>query len=146
MVEDDSVHSDCDHNKKALFTSPDLQLDLRYIAYSSDECVSDPKIQLDIEHLSERKLLGPACTSEFELEEGQCVIFVLREVGDFSYQNEHHRDVANPDLERAQSMGVPLELLVEASSKLRPSANPVLSKVISLEYLPGTIANVHRCC
>ncbi|WVR06789.1 hypothetical protein IAU60_003824 [Kwoniella sp. DSM 27419] len=127
LVEDDSVTAECDHTVKGLFTSPSLSLDLRYFATSTDECVSDPKIELKVEDLKERELLGPAITSEFQLEEGQCVYFILRELGDFTYSNDEHKKVANPKPERAETLGVPLERLLEATSRLRPKENPMLS-------------------
>lgn len=82
-----------------------------------------------MEELEGRKLLGPSVTSEFELEEGQTVVFIFREVQDFSYANEEHQKVANPNPERAETLGVSMEKLLEATSRLRPKENPMLSKV-----------------
>lgn len=79
--------------------------------------------------MENRELLGDSVTSEFELEEGQAVWFIFREVGDFAYQTDEHQKVANPDGKRAEELGVPMDVLMEASSKLRPKENPMLSKV-----------------
>ncbi|WWD17022.1 hypothetical protein CI109_101458 [Kwoniella shandongensis] len=130
LVEDDSVTAECDHTTKAVFTSPSLTLDLRYLAYSSDQCVSDPKLTMKIEKLKNRDLLGDAVTADFELEEGQSVIFVLRECGDYSYSNPEHQRVANPNLERAETLGIPMGKLVAATSKLRPKENPLLTRAL----------------
>jgi hypothetical protein len=104
-------------------------MDLRYLPFSSDTCVSDPSIKLNVESLKNRELLGPSVTSEFELEEGQAVYFVFREVGKWEYSTEEHQKVANPNEKRAEELGVPMQALLEASSKLRPKENPILSKV-----------------
>lgn len=104
-------------------------MDLRTITWSSDQCVSDPEIKLQIEDLSERGLLGPAAACDFELEEGQCVVFVMREVGDYSYANEEHQEFANPTTSKAKAMGVPVEQMFEATNRLRPKENPILTKV-----------------
>ncbi|WVQ99695.1 hypothetical protein IAU59_006836 [Kwoniella sp. CBS 9459] len=130
LVDDDSVTSECAHVNKGLFTSPSLSLDLRYLSASSDQCVSDPSLELKVEELKNRDLLGPAITSEFSLEEGQCVYFILREVGDYQYASAEHQRVANPNPQRAETLGVPMSKLLEATSKLRPKENPMLSKAL----------------
>lgn len=121
--------SDTDHTNKGLFTSPSLTLDLRYLFWSEDGCKTDPKIELRIEDLPDRKLLGPAIGTDFELEEGQVVVFILRQVEEWEYANSEHRRVANPNPERAESIGIPLDKLIDATSKLRPKKNPMMSKV-----------------
>ncbi|KAK4686635.1 hypothetical protein P7C73_g3488, partial [Tremellales sp. Uapishka_1] len=128
LVPDDSVSAECDHNTKALFTSKDLTIDLRYTLYSSDECVSNPKIEFKVEDLPKRGLLGPAITAEFELEEGQVIEFVLRQTGDFSYESDEHQKIANPDKVRSDETSIPLPVLVKASEELRPPKNPLLTK------------------
>jgi hypothetical protein len=117
------------NSKKAVFSTPALTLDLRALPFSDDTCVSDPVITLKAEKLADRDLLGESITAEFELDEGQAVWFVFREVGDFAYQSDEHQKVANPGTQRAEQLGVPIEELTEASSKLRPKENPILSKV-----------------
>lgn len=74
-------------------------------------------------------MLGPAAACDFELEEGQCVVFVMREVGDYSYANEEHQEFANPTTSKARAMGVPVEQMFEATNRLRPKENPILTKV-----------------
>lgn len=128
MIEDDSLPSDVKHKHKALFTSPNLTLDLRYLTETMDD-VPEPELDLQKTDLSERGLLGEAVTAEFELVEGQAIYFILREVGDYSYASKEHQRVANPDATRAEELGVPIDKLMEATSKLRPKDNPVMSKV-----------------
>lgn len=103
-------------------------MDLRFVAWSSDTCVSDPSIDLKVEKL-DRPLLGPAVTADFELEEGQTVMFVFRQMDDWAYGSEEHQRVANPKPERAESLGVPMQKLLEATSRLRPKENPMLTRV-----------------
>jgi hypothetical protein len=113
-------------------------LDLRYLANSTDECVNKPTIKLKTECFKARGLLGDSVTSDFELEEGQSVTFVLREVGDWQYANEEHQRVANPNTERAEALGIPLATLLEATSKLRPQENPMMSQSLLDELMRTT--------
>jgi len=122
--------ADADHTPRGLFTSPNLKLDLRYITWSEDKCNDDPKIEMMVEDIPERKLLGPAISADFVLEEGQVVVFIMRQVEEWEYANAEHRKVANPHPERADTLGIPLDELLDATSKLRPKENPMLSKVI----------------
>ena len=138
LVQDDSVTNGVDHEHKALFTSPDLSLDLRYLANSSDEAVSKPNIELKTECFAARGLLGDSVTADFKLEEGQSVTFVLREVGDWQYANEEHQRVANPDSDRAAALGIPLATLLEATSRLRPPENPMMSQYLLDDLISTT--------
>ncbi|GFZ46845.1 Uncharacterized protein JCM24511_04065 [Saitozyma sp. JCM 24511] len=79
LVDDDSITSECAHTNKGLFTTPALSLDLRYLTWTNDGCINPPNLELKVEELKGRGLLGPAVTSDFELEEGQVVVFVFRE-------------------------------------------------------------------
>lgn len=127
-----------DHENKGLFTSPSLSLDLRYLSSSDDHAVDKPCIDLKIESFADRGLLGDAITSEFTLEEGQSVTFILREVGDWQYSNAEHRRVANPDAQRAEAMGVSLPTLLEAASRLRPDENPMMTPKLINELISTT--------
>nr|KIR85221.1 glycosyl hydrolase [Cryptococcus tetragattii IND107] len=79
IVPDDSSANVTSQDTKVVFKSPSLTLDLRMITWSSDQCVSDPEVKLQLADLSGRGLLGPAATCDFELEEGQCIVFIMRE-------------------------------------------------------------------
>ncbi|WVQ79649.1 hypothetical protein IAT38_001749 [Cryptococcus sp. DSM 104549] len=130
LVADDSSPAISSGSKKALFTSPGLTLDLRVLAWSSDQCVSDPVVTLHQKTLTERDLLGDAVTCDFELEEGQSVIFVLREVGDYSYASSEHQEFASGAHSKAETIGVPVEQVLEATNRLRPKENPILTKAL----------------
>lgn len=99
------------------------------MTWSDDSGTEPPKIDIKVEDLSERGLLGPACTAEFELEEGQVCVFVLRQLGDWGYATKEHERIANPNAERAKTLGVDMQVLVSATTNLRPPENPMLSKV-----------------
>lgn len=137
-MKDDSVTTGIDHEDKGLFTSPDLSLDLRYLTSSDDHAVDKPSIELKIESFADRGLLGDAITSEFTLQEGQSVTFILREVGDWQYSNEEHQKVANPDAQRATALGVSLATLLEATSRLRPEENPMMTQKLVDELVSTT--------
>ena len=83
IIDDDSIPDDT--QKKALFTSDELALDLRYVAECSQNASEDvlaPKITLKLLDLSAKGHKGPAVQSSFTLTEGQCVTFVLRTPGE----------------------------------------------------------------
>ena len=122
----------CTHDDKVLFSSKDLELDLRYLAYCTDDSDNAPEIKLEIDDQSHRGLLGPSCKSHFELEEGQCVVFVLRQVDGWEYQSELHQEIANPDSQKIKEIGIDRHALFEATSSLRPPENPLMTKVSSL--------------
>lgn len=141
LVDDDTVSNGCERQMKGLFQSPGLNLDLRFHTHSSDDAVKRPEIEFKVKDLSERGLLGPAISAEFELDEGQAVYIVLREIGDFEYSNEEHEKAANPGPRRAEMLGVSMDKLLDATSKLRPKMNPMLTHV-SRPNLHNDMGNV----
>lgn len=65
--------------KKVLFKSDELSLDLRYVAEcTASEGVHTPKVTLELLDLSAKGHKGPAVQSLLNLSEGQSVTFVLR--------------------------------------------------------------------
>jgi hypothetical protein len=63
---------------RALFTSDELTLDLRYVAESTMSDVPAPHVQLALLDLSQKGHLGLGVQAHLELQEGQCVTFILR--------------------------------------------------------------------
>jgi hypothetical protein len=106
----------------------DLTMDLRYFVESDDQEVPLPKIKLEKADL-ERGLLGESIVSEFELEEGQTITFLMREESQREYANKEHQKVANPSEERAAELGISLKALVKGASLLRPEDDPIITKV-----------------
>ena len=83
IIDDESIPNDT--QKKALFKSDQLSLDLRYVAECSQNASEDvlaPKITLKLLDLSAKGHKGPGVQSSFTLTEGQCVTFVLRTPGE----------------------------------------------------------------
>lgn len=64
--------------KKALFESGTLNLDLRYVATSVLENVPPPQVKLELLDLTSKGHKGPGVTSYLTLVEGQVITFVLR--------------------------------------------------------------------
>ena len=77
IVDDESIPEG--PQKKALFTSDALSLDLRYVAEcSASEGIHAPEVTLELLDLSAKGHKGLAVQSLIKLTEGQCVTFVLR--------------------------------------------------------------------
>jgi len=132
--EDKTVASEArNHTDKVVFKSKDMCMDLRYFVETDDEEVPCPKIKLEKVDLK-RGLLGESVVSEFELEEGQTVTFIMREARDNQYASNEHERVANPNEARAAELGIDLKTLVKGASFLRPDDDPIITKV-SVERL-----------
>jgi hypothetical protein len=114
------------------------------VTWSTDPAVQPPTLDFKKDDLSERGLLGPAATAEFELDEGQVCVFVLRQIGDWGYATKEHERIANPNAERAKTLGVDMEVLVSATTNLRPPENPMLSRVSSIRM--GVRGLIVRTC
>lgn len=130
LVQDDSSELAQDgmpHKKKVVFVSKDLELDLRYLA-SNDGIAPDPEVKLKIEELDGRELLGPSVVSNFSLEEGQCVYFVLRQIPE-SCSTETRREANAETLRKATDLGIPIGQYRAAVHLLRPADNPLFTVV-----------------
>jgi len=80
IIDDDSIPFDM-KQKKALFESDSLALDLRYVAEvtaGSSEGLPPPEVTLEFLDLSAKGHKGLGIQSTIVLREGQCVTFVLR--------------------------------------------------------------------
>ncbi|KAF8434283.1 glycoside hydrolase family 15 protein [Boletus edulis BED1] len=127
VVVDDSVLSHTQN--KAVFESPNLKVDLRYVAESTIDNVPIPEVNLDLLDLSSKGHLGPATYSKFSLEEGQRVTFVFR-----ICPKEGFRAPIKATQAQADELGVPLEKVIKGVAKLRPDDDPTLTKVL-LDHL-----------
>ncbi|WOO80607.1 putative protein [Vanrija pseudolonga] len=135
LVHDDSAATACTHNVKALFKSPNLNLDLRYLCASEDPEVDEPHITLKVERLKNRNLLGDSIVSEFELEEGQVVYFVLRQI-----ENEETGTNDNDAHQlRANMLGIPIDEIRAAAHLLRPAHNPIVTKQLLDNLMRDTL-------
>lgn len=64
--------------KKVLFESKDLTLDLRYVVEKTSETCRPPSLELAILDLASKGHKGLAVCAPLHLEEGQAVTFILR--------------------------------------------------------------------
>lgn len=69
-----------------------------------------------------------------DLVEGQIVTFILRTPPQTNKAAEH----AKPTKEQAEALGLPIEMLVQGASKLRPKDDPILTPV-STAFLQPTL-------
>lgn len=143
LERDDSSHAQS-HDDHAVFRSKSLHLDLRYFEGSTDTCTTDPHIKLEIEDLSSRGLLGPAISSNFELEEGQTITFVLREYQTPKYHTDEHEKRANPNAERAAELGVDMSTLIAGAQVLRPDDDPMITEKLLHDLQENTIVYWQR--
>ena len=78
IIDDDSI-PDRPHQKKTLFKSDALSLDLRYVTECSvPEAIPPTQVTLELLDLSAKGHKGLAVQSLLELKEGQSVTFILR--------------------------------------------------------------------
>lgn len=99
-------------------------MDLRYVAASSLEEVEAPTVKFGLLDSSEKGHLGPAVVANLELKESQSVTFILR--------TPPKQAAIRPVIattKDAEALGVPLGVLIEGASKLRPRDDPILTTV-----------------
>lgn len=132
IVEDDSLPLDVPQ-KKAVFTSEHLSLDLRYVAESTsaDGEGQLPEVALDFLDLSSKGHKGLAVQSNFELEEGQCVTFILRtppSEGSYGPANAGGSIVGKPGKEG-------FDVIFQPKVMGRPVDDPLLTKELMAALL-----------
>lgn len=88
------------------------------------EEVGVPTVKFECLDLSEEGHRGLAVVANLELQESQSVTFILRTPPD---QAEIKPVVATT--RDADALGVPLQVLIEGASKLRPRNDPILTTV-----------------
>ncbi|KZT22860.1 glycoside hydrolase family 15 protein [Neolentinus lepideus HHB14362 ss-1] len=118
---------------KALFRSPALDLDLRYVAESLADGIPEPAVHFELLDLSEKGHKGPAVAATLDLVEGQAVTFILRVPPE-----EGASMAARPSVEKAQELGVSLPSLIESASHLRAPDDPMLTKTLVHRLLDAT--------
>ncbi|ESK89076.1 glycoside hydrolase family 15 protein [Moniliophthora roreri MCA 2997] len=118
IIDDNSTLSP---QKKALFESNELALDLRYVTDTSLDNVSEPEISLQLLDLSAKGHKGPGVYAKLDLSEGQVVTFVLR-------------TPPNDAREVKGSVIVP----IGSSTKSRPIDDPFLTKELVSGLLTST--------
>jgi hypothetical protein len=147
LITDDTIPANGEHvpgrQKKALFESSDLTLDLRFVAESVIDGVSSPTVELRTLDLRPWGHKGISISSDLDLVEGQVVTFVLR-TPPSTTTNQH---ISNPTNEQAQESGVSFDRelyrryepiccpthhvaeLLSGTTNPRNKADPLLTKV-----------------
>lgn len=93
----------------------------------SDDEVPAPEVDCHIYDIPQRNLLGPAATSEFTLQEGQVVYFVLRQVPENSTAQTY--DETFTMLRSASVRNISPARVRVAAQLLCPEDDPMISVV-----------------
>jgi hypothetical protein len=109
LIHDDSIPANGeyvpDRQKKALFKSDDLTLDLRFIAESVMDCVPPPAVELCTLDLRPQGHKGISISADLDLVEGQIVTFVLRTPPKATTeQTSREQSIATPANDEAQQL------------------------------------------
>ncbi|KAF8316814.1 Six-hairpin glycosidase [Clavulina sp. PMI_390] len=139
ITDDDTVP---EHTQmKAMFSSKDLSLDLRYTVDDSSESdgIQLPHVQLGLLDLTKQGHLGLGVYSEFTLKEGQSVTFILR-LPPKADPKGHAEQLKKPTPQQSVQSGVPLEALVKSVSQLRPKDDPMLDTKLVDYLLKDTVS------
>ena len=144
LVPDDTIPENgenaSDKQKKALFESNDLTLDLRFVAESVIDGVPSPSVQLRTLDLTAQGHKGISVSVDLDLTEGQVVTFVLRTPPKAT--REHNPD---PTKEQSQQPGISFDShvkFVHTSELLGgiKKGDPLLTKVsVTLFGLPHVL-------
>ncbi|KAI0252616.1 glycoside hydrolase family 15 protein [Lactifluus subvellereus] len=138
LVPDDTIPANGEHapekQKKALFESSGLTLDLRFVAESVVDGVPSPTVELRTLDLRPWGHKGISISADLDLVEGQVVTFVLRTPP----STTTHQHIPNPTNELAQQLGLPFDQLLRGTTSLRNKEDPLLTKNLLHDLLRGT--------
>lgn len=139
LVNDDSIISSStgEPQKKAIFESDELTLDLRYVTENIVDSLNPLDISLTPLDLTHKGHLGPSIRAQIKVVEGQCVTFVLRHLTPQTVaQMKESLNPYNPD-------GVPVEIIapvVASGPNARSLDDPLLTKELLDSLLSSTNA------
>lgn len=135
LVSDDSIPAvGGDAQKKALFESDDLSLDLRFVAESVIDGVPSPSVEFQTLDLRSRGHKGLSVSADLDLVEGQVVTFVLRTLP--KETDEQH--TSNPTSDKTQGSGVSLGQHPSGVDHVRNRKDPFLTPGLLHDLLRGT--------
>jgi hypothetical protein len=120
--------------KKAIFESDDLSLDLRFVAESVIDGVPSPFVEFQPFDLKLCGHKGISISADLDLVEGQVVTFVLRTVPKAT-EGQHN---SNPTSDKIPELGVSLDQLPCGIGHLRNREDPFLSSTLLRDLLRGT--------
>ncbi|KAH9075799.1 glycoside hydrolase family 15 protein [Lactarius deliciosus] len=135
LVSDDSIPAvGGDAQKKALFESDDLSLDLRFIAESVIDGVPSPSVKLQTLDLRSRGHKGLSVSADLDLVEGQVVTFVLRTLP----KETEEQHTSNPTSDKTQGSGVSLGQHPSGVDHVHNRRDPFLTPGLLHDLLRGT--------
>ncbi|KAI9460245.1 glycoside hydrolase family 15 protein [Lactarius psammicola] len=138
LVPDDSIPAVGEDalvkQKKALFESDDLSLDLRFVAESVIDGVPSPSVEFKTLDLRSCGHKGISVSADLDLVEGQVVTFVLRTLPKAT--EEQH--TSNPTSNKTQELGVSFDQLPSGIDHLHNKADPFLTPGLLRDLLRGT--------
>ncbi|KAI0286780.1 glycoside hydrolase family 15 protein [Russula aff. rugulosa BPL654] len=138
LVPDDTIPANGEKNasdkqKRALFESEELTLDLRFIAESVIDGVPLPSVNLQILDLMPRGHKGLSIGVDLDLVEGQVVTFVLRTPPKATKEQYN----ASSTTEQFEQQGVSFDQLPSVTNH-RKKEDPPLTKILLHDLLHGT--------
>ncbi|KAH7105779.1 Six-hairpin glycosidase [Auriculariales sp. MPI-PUGE-AT-0066] len=117
---------------KAVFKSDKLSLDLRFVTEGVDG-IPAPQVELRPLDHRHKGLQSIGAFSDFQLMDGQAVTFVLRIPPENSSDPE-----TRPTKEQIQQLGIPMEVVITGSQKLRARDDPMLTEELLRTLLSAT--------
>lgn len=137
LVSDDTIPANGENasnkQKRALFESDELTMDLRFIAESVVDCVPSPSVDLQILDLTHQGHKGLSICVDLDLVEGQVVTFVLRTPPKAAKEQYN----ASSTKEQVEQLGVSFDQLPSVTN-LRKKEDPPLTKMLLRDLLLGT--------
>ncbi|KAF8264424.1 glycoside hydrolase family 15 protein [Lactarius quietus] len=139
LVADDSIPATGENTtvkqKKAVFESDDLSLDLRFVAESVIDGVPSPSVEFQTLDLTSCGHKGISISADLDLVEGQVVTFVLR-----TLPNAGEQQTSNTSSNKSPELGVSLNQLPSGIGHihLHNRADPFLTPSLLHDLLRGT--------
>jgi GH15 family glucan-1,4-alpha-glucosidase len=137
LVPDDTIPENggnaSDKQKRALFESDELTMDLRFIAESVVDGIPSPSVDLQFLNLMPQGHKGSSICVDLDLVEGQVVTFVLR-TPSMATKEQHN---AGATKEQSEQLGVSFDQLPSVTN-LRKKEDPPLTKSLLRDLLLGT--------
>ncbi|KAN0121560.1 glycoside hydrolase family 15 protein [Russula decolorans] len=137
LVPDDTIPANggnaSDKQKRALFESDELTMDLRFIAESVVDGIPSPSVDLQFLNLMPQGHKGSSICVDLDLVEGQVVTFVLR-TPSMATKEQHN---AGATKEQSEQLGVSFDQLPSVTN-LRKKEDPPLTKSLLRDLLLGT--------
>lgn len=119
--------------KKAVFESDDISLDLRFVAESVIDGVPSPSVEFQNLDLRSCGHKGISVSADLDLVEGQVVTFVLR-----TLPHAGEQQTSNPTSNKTPELGVSLDKLPSGVGHIHNRTDPFLTSGLLHDLLRGT--------